>query len=242
MVARQSVTLRFAGPALAPVICGALQHLTTAPVTSAALTVLIGDGVSTGTHPPAMPWSVIPDHAWMLHTARFSALHLPALGSTLWFDRVERVAVYWMPDASAVPLVERGSPLLMLWAWWLADRGLQLTHAAAIGGAHGAAIIASPSGSGKSTTALACIGGPLRYLADDYCVIEPSTTNPVVHSLYCSGKVATGDEQRFPALRHYRVGSDDSKTLVLVSSVRGGARGGSTRAVRNPRPCRHRQT
>ena len=119
-------------------------------------------------------------------------------------------------DASAAPLAERGSPLLTLWAWWLADHGLQLTHAAAVGAdgpaSRGAALIVGPGGSGKSTTALTCIGSPLRYLADDYCVVDPSD-EPSVHCLYSTGKVASEDDERFESLHLHRVGRDAEKTL-----------------------------
>ena len=211
------VRLRFAGPALAPVVLPALAHLLAVPSAQAAdLTVLLADRASTGGEPPPIPWPIVAGEAWTLSTSRFSALHLPALGSVLWLDRAERVALYWVPDASAVPLAERGSPLLTLWAWWLADHGLQLTHAAAVGAdgpaSRGAALIVGPGGSGKSTTALTCIGSPLRYLADDYCVVDPSD-EPSVHCLYSTGKVASEDDERFESLHLHRVGRDAEKTL-----------------------------
>lgn len=213
-IAGYRVDLRFADPTLAMVVIPALRHLAGSSESTVDLTVFLGDGVTTGTQPPPLPWPTIPGQAWTLQTERFLALHLPVLNSVLWFDRRERVAVYWLPDAAQCPLVERGSPLLTLWAWWLADRGSQLTHAAAIAGHSGAALLVGPGGSGKSTTALTCVGSPLRYLADDYCIVEPATT-PVVHSLYCSGKVSVEDAPRFTALQAHAVGHDDEKTLFL---------------------------
>ncbi|MEQ1868681.1 MAG: hypothetical protein ABL961_01505 [Vicinamibacterales bacterium] len=212
-LAHRHVLLRFAGPALVDVVMPALSHLVSAKMQAADLTVLLADGATTAMAPPPLPWDTIPGQAWTLQTDRFSALHLPVLDSVLWFDRSSRRAIYWLPDAATCPLVERGSPLLTLWAWWLADRGLQLVHGAAVGSAHGAALLVGPSGSGKSTTSLLCVGSSLRYLADDYCIVDPQLLT--VHSLYCSGKVAVDDAPRFEHLARYSAGHDHEKTLYM---------------------------
>ncbi len=48
-------------------------------------------------------------------------------------------------------------------------------------------MIAGPAGSGKSTLALACALQGLRYLGDDYVVVDVAN-GPIVHSLYSSAK------------------------------------------------------
>jgi hypothetical protein len=195
------------------VVFPALHHLAAATIAAPDLTVILADGATTGRTPPPMPWAVVPNQAWTLQTGRFSALHLPLLDSVLWFDRTEQLALYWVPDAARCPLVERGSPLLLLWAWWLGDRDMQVTHGAAIGGARAAALLVGQSGSGKSTTALTSIGSGLRYLADDYCVVD--VANDTLLSLYCSGKIFVDEAERFPGLRQYAAGHDDEKALYL---------------------------
>jgi hypothetical protein len=97
----------------------------------------------------------------------------------------------------------------------LDESGVQLTHAAAVGGANGAALLVGPGGSGKSTTALGCLRSSLRYLADDYCLVD-SSPEPVVHSLYNSGKVGVRDEARFGWLRPAWAAQDVEKALYFL--------------------------
>ena len=214
-VAGRGVSLRFAGTALVPAILPALRHLAADLTGPADLTVLLCDTGSTGVEMPSAPWHTGHDQAWALRTERFSTLYLPALDSTWWIDRQDRLAIYWTRDASSVPIAARSSPLLTLWAWWLDESGVQLTHAAAVGGANGAALLVGPGGSGKSTTALGCLRSSLRYLADDYCLVD-SSPEPVVHSLYNSGKVGVRDEARFGWLRPAWAAQDVEKALYFL--------------------------
>ena len=212
-IAGHQVALHSSVGVLAPVVLPALAHLAGASAAPVALTVHLVDGAAAQAAPQALPWPVIDGQAWTLQTDRFLALHLPVLDSVLWYDRRDRIGIYWLPDARHCPLVERGSPLLTLWAWWLADLGLQLTHAAAVAGRRGAALLVGQGGSGKSTTALLTVGSSLRYLADDYCITDPLA--PAVHSLYCSGKVAADEADRFAAIARYRAGADHEKALFF---------------------------
>jgi hypothetical protein len=214
-VAGRGVSLRFAGTALVPVILPALRHLSADLTAPADLTVLLCDTRSTGVEMPSSPWHTAHGAAWALRTERFSTLYLPALDGAWWIDRQDRLAIYWTRDASSVPIAARSSPLLTLWAWWLDESGVQLTHAAAVGGANGAALLVGPGGSGKSTTALGCLRSSLRYLADDYCLVD-SAPDPVVHSLYSSGKVDVRDGARFAWLRSAWAEQDVEKALYFL--------------------------
>ncbi|MBY0274941.1 hypothetical protein K2Z84_06350, partial [Candidatus Binatia bacterium] len=90
-------------------------------------------------------------------------------------------------------------PLLPILSWALAERGCAVVHAAAVATGAGALLIGGRSGTGKSTASLACLAAGLGFVGDDMCVIEPGEP-PLVHSLYCSGKLDPADTRRFPTL------------------------------------------
>ena len=98
-----------------------------------------------------------------------------------------RRAVYWRRTAEAFPYFERAAPLRTLLHLWLANEGLQLTHAAALGDADGCLLLAGRAGSGKSSAALACLDSDLGHIADDFCVLAPGSP-AVAHALYSSTK------------------------------------------------------
>ena len=60
-------------------------------------------------------------------------------------------------------------------------------------------LLAGKGGSGKSTTALLCLEAGLRYVSDDYCLLEPGE-RPRAHCLYNTGKLQRDHLTRFPAL------------------------------------------
>ncbi|HTM07757.1 MAG TPA: serine kinase [Verrucomicrobiae bacterium] len=196
-----TIRLRFAGPALIPVITPALEHLT-CDDSPAALTVYLWDDASgsSGTPPPP-PWS------WdeYMASGKLSAYcdgRIRAAfqyGSLSMLDIERDLALYWAPDARRVPYYESGSPLLTIFHWWMSRHGRQLIHAGAVGTAGGGVLLAGKGGSGKSSTALACLDSGLFYASDDYCLVA-SEPMPYAHSIYSSGKVAAEDVGHFPFL------------------------------------------
>jgi len=116
----------------------------------------------------------------------------------LW-DRASGRAAVWLGEGGELPYHLVALPLLPVLSWVLAARGLAVVHAAAIATESGALLIGGRSGTGKSTASLACLDAGLGFLGDDMCVIEPGS-QPVVHSLFCSGKLDLPDTLRFPAL------------------------------------------
>jgi hypothetical protein len=119
------------------------------------------------------------------------------------YNADRRIALWWTQDYDRLPLYERAAPFLHLFHWWhaLSCHDSFLIHAAAIGTTdRGGLLLAGRSGSGKSTTALACLlDGSWAYLADDYCVVRAGAETPIVHSLYCSGKLDHKTLAAFPA-------------------------------------------
>lgn len=198
-LAGQTIRLRFAGPALLPLLTPALAH-TAVPETSASdLTICIWDNTSTATPRPklppvaSMPRGDIPGfNNGRIHT------HIGAdLFSAL--DIEQRLAVYWCQDAAQLPLYEKGAPLRSILHWWFRGLDLQLVHAGAVGTASAGVLLAGKGGSGKSTTCLACLNSDLLYVSDDYSLIglEPG---PYVHTLYNTAKVRPDNLHRVPHL------------------------------------------
>jgi len=114
-------------------------------------------------------------------------------------DDARSVGWYWTEDALTLPEWECATPLRHILHWWLARHGVQQLHAAAVGTESGGVLVVGRSGSGKSTVALASLAAGLLYAGDDY-VAASVGSDPVVHSLYSSGKIEPHHVERFPHL------------------------------------------
>ncbi|OGQ81737.1 MAG: hypothetical protein A3F90_13355 [Deltaproteobacteria bacterium RIFCSPLOWO2_12_FULL_60_19] len=197
------VRLRFASPALLPLITPALGHLAIPPGSPSALTVCLWDSASTGTKMPSPPWST-GDYIARGEVCGYSdrrietAFHIGADALSI-LDKERDLAFFWVRDARRLPYYESGAPLRAILHWWMRDHGRQLVHAGAIGTSAGGVLLVGKGGSGKSTTTLACLGSKLLYVSDDYCLLaqEPS---PHAYSLYNSAKLDAGGIRRFPHL------------------------------------------
>ena len=232
-IAGYNVRLRFAGPALVPVIDPALAHLAPGCSGEPDYTIELFDTASTGAPMPLLVRSLIELlrlHWWEhLHNRREikgyhggniqAAFHLgPGILSVL--DSQAGHAVYWVEDARDIPYYERGYPLTNLLNWWLGRRARVIVHAAAIGRASGGVLLPGKGGSGKSTAALACTASDLSIVGDDYCAVDEATGR--VHSLYNTVKLK-GDEdvERFSHLAPFidnleRVGEGGERDRAMV--------------------------
>jgi len=214
-VAGRQVSLLFANPEFDAVILPALRHLESASVGKAELAIHLWDSATTGFDPPRPPWQVPTGGPWIYRSDALRATNIRETNSIIVIDHARGEAVFWTADVKRLPIVERGSPLLRLWAWWLGKGEVQFTHAAALGNDAGAALLLGPGGSGKSTTALQSLQSPLYYLGDDYCLIR-SRPGPAVFSLYSSGKVNASERERFPWLENTFAGLDAEKALFQL--------------------------
>ncbi len=135
------------------------------------------------------------------------------------YDPDRDVALFCVADSAALPYWERGAPLRALFHWIMEDRDRCLVHAAAVGRPDGGLLVVGRGGSGKSTTALSCLGRGLRYLSDDYCIVEPGPPNPVAHSLYSTAKLHHHQLARLPHLAGWGPSTDraDDKALLFVA-------------------------
>ena len=199
LIGGQIIRLRFAGPALVPLITPALEHLAADESADPDLTICIWDNASTTTARPqlppavAMPRGDIPGY---VNDRIYS--HLGADFFSI-LDAKRGLAVYWCSDAAQLPLYERGAPLRSILHWWLRRASLQLVHAGAVGTSEGGVLLAGKGGSGKSTTCLACLHAGLLYISDDYSLIGLGP-EPHVHSIYNTAKLQPDNLFRMPQM------------------------------------------
>lgn len=212
IVGGTSVRLHFAGDAMVPVVFPALAHLGTTDLPAGPrLNLHVWDSASTGVAMPPPDWP-LDAYAERGEIRAFDDGTIRAAFSVdgpimdLW-HRSTAQGVMWVSDHARVPYYERGAPIRRILSWWLADRGVQMIHAAAVGIPEGCVLIAGKGGSGKSNTALSCLGAGLTYLADDYCALETGAI-PVAHSLYGTGKVHGDDLGRLTFLAGHIVNAD----------------------------------
>lgn len=115
---------------------------------------------------------------------------------TLW-DRQTNTGIYWARSAGLLPEYEWTAPMRTLIHWMGLPFGLQLTHAAVVGSATGAVVLAGKGGSGKSTTALACWQAGMQLVGDDYCWLEAGTP-PRAYAVYRSARLCPNPALQLP--------------------------------------------
>jgi len=222
-LAGRTIRIEVSAGAMERAIMSGLAHLVCPPRSEPDLTIFAWDSASTGTPPISPGWR--PDEYGRegfvngfnddrYHTAtRFDPIILRML------DMERRQAIYWIRAASTFPVWELGAPMRPLLHEWLRRIGLVAVHGGAVGRADGGVFLAGAGGQGKSNIALACLNSELFYASDDFCVLSRSP-DWIVHSLYCTGKVAEGDLVRHPYL-HDQVSNphqlDDEKALFFLN-------------------------
>lgn len=177
-----------------------------------------------------------------LHTETTSAIFDPGGDVLNVVDRSRGRAWAVKVDDRPYPYWETGGPLRFILHDHFSHHGLQLVHGAAVGDDRGALLVVGRGGSGKSSTALAAAACGLRYLGDDYCLVDPSAL--AVHAIYATGKlVGAEDFARLPAYRGRSINADSferggtGKGVFLVDEVFPGSlvHGRPLRAIVVPR-------
>lgn len=201
----QTMCLHFAGDGLKKTLPRAMAHIETAqPATSPDLTVLCWDSASTGTALPAPPW---PAEACLakgyiegFNDRNYHTVCQPGTGVLNLYDAAARTGIYWAASPAAIPYWEYSFPMRGIIHWWTERSALQLVHAGALElPGKGGALLAGKSGSGKSTTTLACLGGALRFVSDDYVLTQPGEP-ACAYGPYSTAKLVPENVARFPHL------------------------------------------
>jgi len=163
-----------------------------------------------------------------LHTETTTAIFDPGGHVLSVIDRPRGRAWAVKIDDHPYPFWEVGAPLRFILHDHFSRHGLQVVHGAAVGDDGGALLVVGKGGSGKSSTALAAAAHGLRYLGDDYCLVDPA--DPTVHALYRTGKlVGSEDVDRLPAYRGRSINADSferggsGKGVFLVDAVYAGS-------------------
>jgi len=158
-----------------------------------------------------------------LTDARFAGHVSQGSGAISFFDAGARAAIYWMADVRRLQGWDRAAPLLQIFQWCFQRSARQITHAAVVGSASGAALLAGKGGSGKSTTAALAHEGGLMHLGDDYCLVADEP--PRVFTFYRSMKLHPHSLRLGPLATRPREtawAADDKNVLLLED--RDGAR------------------
>ncbi|MEH6604235.1 MAG: hypothetical protein V7711_01525 [Pseudomonadales bacterium] len=115
---------------------------------------------------------------------------------------ISKLGFHCVRDFDKLPQYELGAPIRDILSWVLLDHGAQLVHAGAVGYASGGVLLVGRGGSGKSTTATSCLGGPLKYLADDYCLLRKSEGGWSVNSVFDTCKLYPSDAEKNAVLNN----------------------------------------
>ncbi len=217
-IAGFAIRVEAAAGELARAILSALSHITIADVPSPDLTIQAWDSETTGVAPLSPAWTT-EDYGREGFVEGFNdeRFHAAVQTDPILFrmlDMQEQRAVYWTKAASAFPHWERAAPLRPLLHEWLRRKGVLPVHGGAVGYGDGGVLIAGASGQGKSNVALACLASDLMYASDDFCCVSRSP-GWIVHSLYCTGKVAPADLARHPHLRGAPVSYMEGEKALL---------------------------
>jgi hypothetical protein len=214
-VAGKPVCIRFAGARAAEALSPAFAHLEAQGDEPPALTLHVWDS---GTRRAATTGA---GASYYSERDGVRALHQPASDVFSVLAAEADTGWFWMPDANGLPYWDYTAPFRHLLSWWLDAQGLRQVHGGAVGTEDGGVVLVGPGGSGKSTTALSTLRDErLRYAGDDYVAVG-SGPAPVVHSLYCSGKVHPEDLHRLPHLEPALAASAhaDEKAVFYVEQA-----------------------
>jgi hypothetical protein len=231
-VGERNVRLRFAGPALIPLLLPSLSHLEVPDDPGhPELSIDLWDG-GTGVPPPPLPWEPGSvgsrgEVTGYNEDGFRTVFQVDPLGfrALTMFDSATLRVCFWVLAPEYVPWWERAAPLRIALHFGLSGPRRRLLHAGAVGVGGRGVLLAGPGGSGKSTTAVAAMLEGLDYAGDDYLLLDLEPEVPVAHSLYASAKLVPETGRLLPELRSTLTGSlarDGEKHVVDVRSLASG--------------------
>ena len=136
------------------------------------------------------------------------------------YHRTRRLGIFWTPSLTTLPGYEWAGPMRWLINWIGLERGLQLTHAGAVGLQGRGLLLAGKGGSGKSTTSLACWSAGWDFVSDDYCWLS-SHDHVEAHAVYKTAKLIPDQPVDLPDWDRVARLSDE-KSVYQLDELRGG--------------------
>ena len=219
------IRLRFAGEAIVPLYWPAFAPFEAPCRAEEPLEVLIWDSASTGVPAPALDWRL--EEPGLDHVARYDGPEVVALQDwgrpALTLARpAEGLAIQHLPAPASVNWLDRASALRFALFALLRPRGLFLIHAAAVGRAGRAALLAGPSGAGKSTLSVACLLAGMDWAGDDYVALEMNRV-PRVHAHHATAKMDAAGVERVGAEQLVAGGGEPPDFKLVLDASRAGA-------------------
>jgi hypothetical protein len=224
-VAGRGIEVRFASKALHDTLAPAWSALPPLDGTATA-TIHVVDRDASG-DPPAPPWSANAyrprDELEGVGDERLEVGYQLVTATLMMWDAATRTGVWWTRSAAEVPVWERAMPLRAVLRWALREQGVALVHGAALGGDDAMALLVGAGGAGKSTLALAAQQAGWRYVADDYCAVDPVTRAVAPVTSYA--KVTAATLALLPGLGPLRAPlppAPDGKSVLALRPAPGG--------------------
>ena len=225
-LANHRLELNFAHPDLQRRLSAAFGHLETATGAVPGLSVSVWDEAHASRPIPRPPWT------WEHYQSRGEVGGFSGAPFRIWYDIAAGIfsmidlesgsALAWVRNPATLPIYVSAAPFRMILQAWLSGRGCYFAHAAAVGTAAGAVMLAGAGGAGKSTTSLACLAAGLDFLGDDYCLFT-AAARPMVFSVYSSAKLNPAMLPRLPQLDPavQRDAPVEDKRLLLLTECFG---------------------
>jgi hypothetical protein len=223
-VAGGRIKVRAADDELLEILGKAIEHLVVDDLDQPELTIHVWDSADDPAATPPLPDADPGGPRGAVVYSELEGLQLayqPGLGQLHAYDAESNAAWFWCRDRRSLPFWEPSAPFRQILHWWFAPRGVMLLHGASVGTPHGGILLVGRGGSGKSTCALASLASDLLYAGDDYVAVslEPE---PVVHSVYSSGKLVPGHSKLLPHLPAASFVGDeaaDEKSIFYVNDA-----------------------
>jgi hypothetical protein len=192
--------LRYAGEALRAALLAPFEHLAASSIAGdPALTISLFDTAASGIEPPVPLWEpieAVPGSNPVVRLRSERACVLAASGSRALTAAAPDagLAVFHLPDASAIPPSERAAPIREALQLLMATRGRLMTHAGAVGRDGRGVLLVGRGGSGKSTLALSCALAGMEIVGDDYVLLEPDSLS--AHAMQSTAKLTEDSAAR----------------------------------------------
>jgi len=223
-IAGKNICLYFYSKTLYEKICLSLSHNEIKKTKKSDLTIYLWDTVSTGVHFSPF-WKNYKKYTYDVNkkanTDGFFGVYFDKERALNLYDEKNKVAHFWIYDASEIPFWIVAAPLQTILNWFYTRVDSHLVHGAAVGVNGKSVLITAKGGSGKSTTAISCLLSGMDYFGDDHVIIE-SDEIIKTHSLFNSVTFFPFMMDQFPELRgkiwnKNSAGIEDRKAVVFLS-------------------------